>query len=206
MYGFDQNGKVSYTYGTGDKSKDYEVVLLGDENSASASEVLIAGLRENLGSKFFGKKTYGKGTVQEMVNLSDGTQYKLTTKKWLTPDGNWINDTEGIIPDEEVEFAFAAQKNEKFYEIFNTCIFCLTNKRILIGTKRILWGSFLYAITPDLYNDTQIYKGLVWGKVTIDTVKEKVILTNVSKNGLDIIETTISEFMMKEKRTYNNEK
>ena len=85
-------------------------------------------------------------------------------------------------------------------------LFCLTNKRILIGTKRILWGSFLYAITPDLYNDTQIYKGLVWGKVTIDTVKEKVILTNVSKNGLDIIETTISEFMMKEKRTYNNEK
>ena len=113
---------------------------------------------------------------------------------------------EYLNPDEEVEFAFAAQKNEKFYEIFNTCIFCLTNKRILIGTKRILWGSFLYAITPDLYNDTQIYKGLVWGKVTIDTVKEKVILTNVSKNGLDIIETTISEFMMKEKRTYNNEK
>lgn len=110
MYGFEQVGKTTYTYGTGENNKKYEIVLLGDENSASASEVLISSLKENLGSKFFGKKTYGKGTVQELVTLSDGTQYKLTIKKWLTPKGNWINDTEGIIPDEEVEL------NEKYYE------------------------------------------------------------------------------------------
>lgn len=112
MYGFDQNGKISYTYGTGEKNKNYEIVLLGDEISASASEVLIAGLRENLGSKFFGKKTYGKGTVQEMVDLSSGAKYKLTIKKWLTPKGNWINDTEGIIPDKEIEL------DEKYYETY----------------------------------------------------------------------------------------
>ena len=112
MYGFDQNGKISYTYGTGQKSKNYEIVLLGDEISASASEVLIAGLRENLGSKFFGQKTYGKGTVQEMVDLSSGAKYKLTIKKWLTPKGNWINDTEGIIPDKEIEL------DEKYYETY----------------------------------------------------------------------------------------
>lgn len=110
LYGFEQNGKKSYTYGTGDKTKKYEIVLLGDENSASASEVLIAGLKENLDSKFFGKKTFGKGTVQEMVGLTDGTQYKLTTKKWLTPNGNWINETEGIVPDEEIELG------EKYFE------------------------------------------------------------------------------------------
>lgn len=113
---------------------------------------------------------------------------------------------EYLNPGEEVLFAFAAQKNENFYEIFNTCIFCLTNKRILIARKRLLWGSFLYAITPDLYNDTTIYKGLIWGKVIIDTVKEQVVLTNISKSGLDVIETTISEFMMSEKRKYKNEK
>lgn len=113
---------------------------------------------------------------------------------------------EYLNPGEEVQFAFAAQKNEQFYDIFNTCIFCLTNKRILIGKKRLLWGSFLYAITPDLYNDTQIYKGLIWGKVTIDTIKEVVVLSNVSKSGLDIIETTISEFMMREKTKYIDEK
>lgn len=110
-----------------------------------------------------------------------------------------------INPDEEILLAFAAQKNDKFYDIFNTCVFCLTNKRILIGKKRILWGSFLYAITPDLYNDTRIYKGLAWGTVTIDTVKEVVSLSNISKKGLDPIETTISEFMMSEKKKYKNE-
>ncbi len=112
MYGFEQNGKITYTYGTGDKTKNYEIALLGDEVSASASEVLVAGLTENLGSKFFGKKTYGKGTVQELVTLSDGSQYKLTIKKWLTPKGNWINDTEGIIPYKEVEL------DKKYYETY----------------------------------------------------------------------------------------
>lgn len=112
MYGFDQNGKISYIYGTGEKNKNYEIVLLGDAISASASEVLIAGLRENLGSKFFGEKTYGKGTVQEMIDLSSGAKYKLTIKKWLTPKGNWINDTEGIIPDKEIEL------DEKYYETY----------------------------------------------------------------------------------------
>lgn len=112
MYGFEQNGKVSYTYGSGKTNKKYEVVLLGDEVSASASEVLIAGLTENLGSKFFGKKTYGKGTVQELVTLTDGTQYKLTIKKWLTPKGNWINDSKGIIPDKEIDL------EDKYFETF----------------------------------------------------------------------------------------
>ena len=113
MYKFEQNGKVTSTYGTGTESKNYEIVLLGDETSASASEVLIAGLKENLNSIFIGKKTYGKGTVQELVTLSDGTQYKITVKKWLTPNGNWINDTEGISPDIEVDL------DSKYYETYN---------------------------------------------------------------------------------------
>jgi len=112
LYGFEKNKKTTYVYGTGNSSKEYEIVLLGNELSASASEVLIAGLRENLNSKFFGKKTYGKGTVQELVTLSDGTQYKITIKKWLTPKGNWINDTKGIEPDKVVEL------DDKYFETF----------------------------------------------------------------------------------------
>lgn len=103
MYQFEKNGKIIKTYGKGKESKKYDIVLLANEMSASASEVLIAGLRENLDAKLIGKKTYGKGTVQELVNLSDGTQYKITVKKWLTPKGNWINDTEGIEPDIEAD-------------------------------------------------------------------------------------------------------
>lgn len=113
MYGVEQSGVISYTNATGSDNKKYEIVVLGDELSASASEVLIAGLRDNLGIKFFGKQTYGKGTVQEMVTLSDGTKYKLTTKRWLTPNGDCVSDTVGIVPDVDVDLG------DKYYETFS---------------------------------------------------------------------------------------
>ena len=105
-------------------------------------------------------------------------------------------------PGEEVEFAFAGQKNDSFYEFFQTCVVVLTNKRILIGQKRVVWGSFLSSITPDLYNDLFVYQGLLWGKIKIDTVKEEVTISNLPKGGLDDIETNISEMMMNEKQKY----
>ena len=105
-------------------------------------------------------------------------------------------------PGEIVIFAFEGKKNSKFYEIFTTCVIVLTNKRILIGQKRVVWGYFLSSITPDLYNDLLVYQGLIWGKVTIDTVKEKVVISNLPKSGLDEIETNISEMMMSEKQKY----
>ncbi|MBR6690212.1 MAG: S41 family peptidase [Bacilli bacterium] len=114
MYKFEQDNKITNIYGKGFENKKYDIVLLGDEVSASASEVLISGLKENLGSIFIGKKTYGKGTVQELITLSDGTQYKITVKKWLTPKGNWINDTEGIVPDIEVSL------DSKYYETYES--------------------------------------------------------------------------------------
>lgn len=112
---------------------------------------------------------------------------------------------EYINPEEDVLYAFCAQKNEKMSEIFNTFVIVITNKRILLGHKRLLWGSFLYSVTPDLYNDLQVYRGLIWGKIIIDTVKEKIVLTNLPKKSLDEIETTISEFMMEAKKNYKNE-
>ena len=105
-------------------------------------------------------------------------------------------------PGEEVKFAFAGQKNSKFYELFFSSVIVLTNKRILIGQKRVVFGYFLSSITPDLYNDLLVYQGLLWGKVTIDTVKEKVVISYLPKSGLDDIETNISEMMMNEKQKY----
>lgn len=113
MYGFERNNKKNFVKGTGKENKKYKIVLLGDSGSASASEVLIAGLKENLNSILIGKKTYGKGTVQELVTLNDGTQYKITVKKWLTPKGNWINNTKGIEPDIDVDMS------DKYYETFD---------------------------------------------------------------------------------------
>ena len=103
VYKIKDKNKITKVYGTAKKNKNYKIVLLGNENSASASEMLIASLKENLKAKFIGKKTYGKGTVQEMVTLDSKDKYKITTKKWLTPLGNWINDTKGIEPDYKVD-------------------------------------------------------------------------------------------------------
>lgn len=111
-------------------------------------------------------------------------------------------------PGEKVIYAFPGQKNDEFYDIFTSCAVVLTNKRILIGQKRVLWGYFLYSVTPDLYNDLTVYNGLIWGKVTIDTVKEVIVISNLSKKSLDEIETNITEFMMNAKKEYepNNKK
>ena len=102
---------------------------------------------------------------------------------------------EHLNPDEEILYAFAGQKNDSFLDFFTTAVVALTNKRILIGQKRVLFGYSLNSITPDLFNDMQIFRGLLWGKVT-------VILTNLDKKSLIEIETTITEFMMEEKKKY----
>jgi len=79
-----------------------EIIILVNENSASASEVLTAAIKENNGATIIGVTTYGKGTVQQQHAFSDGSALKYTVAEWLTPDGNHINGV-GISPDVEVE-------------------------------------------------------------------------------------------------------
>ena len=105
---------------------------------------------------------------------------------------------------EQVKYAFAAQKNDSPFDIITTYVVVLTNKRILLGSKRVLFGYFYTAITPDMFNDLSIKMGLIWGKVCIDTVKEQVYLSNIQREALDEIETEITEYMMEEKRKYAN--
>lgn len=104
--------------------------------------------------------------------------------------------------DEEVLYVFVGQKNDKFYDIISTSVFAITNKRLLIANDRLLFGYFLYSITPDLFNDLTVYSGLIWGKIKIDTVKEIVTVTNLSKQSLDEIETKVTEYMMEGKKEY----
>lgn len=105
-------------------------------------------------------------------------------------------------PDEKVLYAFCGQKNSSFAEIFSSCVVVLTNKRILIAQKRVLWGYFYTTITPDLFNDLSISAGLFWGRVVIDTAKEVVTISNVDKKALDEIETAITSYMLEEKKKY----
>lgn len=110
-YQLEQNGTKKKVHSTGDETKKYPIVLLANSYSASASEVLVASLKENLNAKLVGEKTYGKGTVQQLSTLNNGDKYKITTKKWLTPKGNWVNDTKGIEPDIEVHLTEEYAKN-----------------------------------------------------------------------------------------------
>ena len=106
-------------------------------------------------------------------------------------------------PGERVLYAFCGQKNDNPLDIITTCVIAVTNKRLVIGQKRVVFGYFYYSITPDLYNDLQVRNGLIWGDVIIDTVKEKVHLSNIDPKGLIEIETVITEFMMREKKKYH---
>ena len=105
-------------------------------------------------------------------------------------------------PGEVVKYAFAAQKNDNPLDVVTTYVVVLTNKRILLGTKRLLFGYFFTAITPDMFNDLSVKMGIIWGKIIIDTVKETVCLSNIQKEALDDIETAITEYMMREKKKY----
>jgi len=82
--------------------KDAKIVVLINGGSASASEILASALRENLGTILIGEKSFGKGSVQKMERLNDGSFLKITVAKWLTPKGNQISDI-GVSPDIEVK-------------------------------------------------------------------------------------------------------
>lgn len=105
-------------------------------------------------------------------------------------------------PGEKVLFAFGAQKNNNPFDIITTYVVVLTDKRILLGQKRLLFGYFFFAITPDMFNDLTVRMGILWGKICIDTIKEVVYLSNIQRSALPVIETNITEYMMKEKQKY----
>lgn len=102
IYQTDKDGHVEKFYSSGKETKKYPVVILQNSASASASELLSIALKEQYGAKVVGTTSFGKGTIQELITLSDGTEYKFTTKKWLTPKGNWIHK-KGVEPDYEVD-------------------------------------------------------------------------------------------------------
>ena len=105
--------------------------------------------------------------------------------------------------DEYVQYAFIAQKNHSTFNILGSAVVALTNKRIMIGRKRVVIGYFLDSITPDMFNDLKVVGGFIWGKVFIDTAKEFIVLSNISNDALAEIETNISSYMIDQKKHYN---
>lgn len=98
----DNKGEVVQDYKLDDKYNDIKMVVLVNEGSASASEILSGAIRDLDRAKIIGKTTYGKGVVQNVMSLPGGDGLKLTTSEYFTPSGKSINK-KGIVPDIEVD-------------------------------------------------------------------------------------------------------
>ncbi len=105
-------------------------------------------------------------------------------------------------PGEKILYMFAGQKNDSMSEIFNTYVVALTDKRIMVARKRVVFGYFFLTVTPDMYNDLTVRKGLIFGGVTLDTIKEVITITNIDPKALPEIETNITEIMVEQKKKY----
>lgn len=102
IYQLDTKGIVEKVYDETKTKRDYPIAVLINSSSASASEILAASLKESYGAEVVGVNSYGKGTVQRAYQLENGATVKYTIQKWLTPDGNWINEV-GVEPTLRVE-------------------------------------------------------------------------------------------------------
>ena len=110
VYTEDKNGNlVDKVESTDGEDINLPIVVLIDGGSASASEVLAGAIKDREAGTLVGKTTYGKGIVQSLISMKDGSAIKLTTAKYFTPNGNYIHG-KGIEPDVEVDF-----DSEKYY-------------------------------------------------------------------------------------------
>ena len=104
IYQVQSTKKKTITKDKTNEAREYPIAIITNGGSASASEILAAAIKESYDGYVVGTKTYGKGTVQQVKQLKDGSMVKYTIENWLTPDGNWINE-KGVVPTDEVELS-----------------------------------------------------------------------------------------------------
>lgn len=102
LYSIENKDGNKAIYDTSKEMRTYDMAVLIDRASASASEILATSLKESYGAILIGTTTFGKGLVQQTNYLSDKTMIKYTTAKWFTPKGNYVNEI-GYKPDIEVK-------------------------------------------------------------------------------------------------------
>ena len=110
LYQVKRDNKKQMTKDKTLEKREYPIAVITNGNSASAAEILAGAIKESYNGFVVGTKTYGKGTVQQVKEFSDGSLIKYTTQNWLTPKGNWI-DGVGIEPSNEVKLSDDYYKN-----------------------------------------------------------------------------------------------
>lgn len=110
IYQLESGNKKQIKKDTTKEKRDYPVAVLVNGGSASASEILASVIKESYNGYVVGTKTYGKGTVQQTTTLPDGSMVKYTVQKWLTPNGNWVNEV-GVEPTDTVELDISYAEN-----------------------------------------------------------------------------------------------
>lgn len=117
VYTEDKYGNRSEYKSTNAEKLDLPLVVLVNENSASASEIFAGAIKDYEYGTILGTTTFGKGIVQVLLPLSDGSAVKITTAKYFTPNGNYIHGV-GIEPDVELEYEYLGSEDED-YNIMN---------------------------------------------------------------------------------------
>ncbi len=130
-------------------------------------------------------------------------KYSLTIAFNLKKHSKVVQDV--IDPDEKLLYAFCGQRNDSHSLLFDSCVVVLTSKRLVVGQKRVLWGYKVITVTPEMFNDLTINAGLIFGRIEIDTIKERIFISDIEKKALDEIETNVNNIMLKIKRQHKKE-
>lgn len=101
---------------------------------------------------------------------------------------------------EKVLYVFVGQKNNNPLDILSTCVVALTNERIIIGRKRVIFGYFFDSVTPDMFNDLKVLTGVFWGRIHIDTAREFITISNLDKRALPEVEQVVRDCMQTKKK------
>lgn len=111
LYQIETKDNLENVYAEGKDKREYDVVVLINCASASASEILASSFQNNYkNATIVGLQSYGKGTIQNAIQLTTGASLKYTTQRWLTSEGEWLNEV-GVVPDESINI------EDDYYEV-----------------------------------------------------------------------------------------
>jgi len=127
---FSGESQIKYDTKDGGLAEEIPMVVLVDEGSASAAEVLAGAIQDRDRGVLIGQTSFGKGTIQNWQQLSNGGGLRLTIARWLTPDGNWVNH-EGLTPDYRVDLPVFAPGQESGDMQLNAAVKYLLGEPVL---------------------------------------------------------------------------